>query len=93
MVLQALIKFLLACREVGLDLQIPNSDSRRKDWFKHLSDHVDDFGIDELAERYRVVLARAKDEGWLNKIGRPGSLDKTLPTVPLANGHNVVATY
>lgn len=93
LVLQALIKFLLACREVGLGLQIPKSDSRRGDWFSHLSAHVDDFGIDELAERYRVVLTRAKDDGWLNKIGRPGSLDKTLPTVQVSNGHKTIELF
>ena len=93
LVFQALIEFLLACREVGLGLQIPNSDTRRGDWFKSLAAHVDDFGIDGLGERYQATLALAIEDKWLKRVGRPGSLDRTLPTVQLANGHKTLELF
>lgn len=78
---QALIAFLKAGRESGLNLPIPNSDTRRKDWLRSLSDHIKDFGIDGLEDRYKKTIQKAKDGNWFEQISRPGSLDKTLPTI------------
>lgn len=87
-ILQALIDFLEACQEVDHPLAIPNSDLRRKDWHKNLKGHTEDFEPGTLKQRYISVLKRAKAEGWINKVSRPGSLDKSLPTADMsqANG-------
>lgn len=91
---QALIVFLRACRESGLNLPIPNSDTMRKDWLKSLSDHTKDYDIETLENRYKQAIQKAKDGEWFDHIGRPGSLDKTLPTIQVSsNGQKVVASY
>lgn len=81
-VADALEAFATQGRAAGLSLPIPNSDGRRKDWAKSLADHVDDWGLESLtAGRYRAVFELAKEGGWLNRISRPGAVDKALAMV------------
>jgi len=81
-VADALEAFLKAGRAAGLALPLPNSDSRRKDWGKSLAGHIDDWGLESLrGGRYQAVFSLAKEGDWLNRISRPGAVDKALGMV------------
>jgi hypothetical protein len=87
-ILQAVAHYIEAVRAKHPNFGIPNNISIRKDWYKAVKGHLEDYRIDNLAWLYQQAIERHAEKRL--KYSRPGSLTNTLTDVgldsPDANG-------
>lgn len=72
-------ELLAACRAFidATGIPPPRTKSARRDWVAVLTQHVEEYGTEQLPRLYRMAVERLKGL----TISRPGSLTNTLPAV------------
>lgn len=78
---QAIAYYLEAVRQHHTAFAVPNDKSIRKDWYKAIDGHLQDYRIDDLKIIYPAAIERLKEWGMI--FSRPGSLTKSLPDVAM----------
>lgn len=76
---QGIAHYLEAVRAKRSGFAIPNNGSVRKDWYKDIAGHLQDYQPDDLGTLYRLAVDKLEKAGM--SYTRPGSLTKTLPDV------------
>jgi DNA-binding MarR family transcriptional regulator len=87
-ILQGVAHYIEAVRAKHPNFGVPNNTSIRKNWYKAIKGHLDDYRIDNLPWLYQQAIERHVEKRL--KYSRPGSLTNTLTDVnldsPDANG-------
>jgi hypothetical protein len=78
---QAIVYYLEAVRERHTAFAVPNNEAVRKDWYKTVNGHLQDYRVDELKIMYPAAVERLADRSMT--FSRPGSLTKSLPDVAM----------
>lgn len=76
---RAIIHYIKAVRTKHVGFAIPNDDGRRRDWYKSVKGHLQDYQIDDLPDLYQRAITKLDQAGMT--FSRPGSLTKTLPDI------------
>lgn len=78
---QAIAYYLEAVREYHPGFAVPNNDGVRKDWYKAVEGHLQDYRVDDLKELYRDAIKLHNDKNW--RFSRPGSLTGSLAEIAM----------